>query len=96
MERVFEVKSKAFFIIFEGFSVAKNCLRPESVPLIIARFQVQYDQYFPRFSYFADFRRVKQQRNMRNKENIDHILRDKRSITCLWLTHEISEINIYD
>ena len=24
---------KTFFIIFKGFSVAKNCLRPESGPL---------------------------------------------------------------
>ena len=28
-----EVKSKAFFIIFKGLSVAKNYLRPESAPL---------------------------------------------------------------
>ena len=28
------VKSKAFFIIFKRFSVAKNCLRPDSAPLI--------------------------------------------------------------
>ena len=27
------MKQKAFFIIFKGLSVAKNCLRPESVPL---------------------------------------------------------------
>ena len=29
----FEVKLKAFFIIFKGLWVAKNCFRPESVPL---------------------------------------------------------------
>ena len=28
------MKSKAFFIIFEGFSVPENCLRPNSAPLI--------------------------------------------------------------
>ena len=33
-KRAFEVKSKTFFIIFKGLSVAKNCLRPESAPLI--------------------------------------------------------------
>ena len=27
------MKQRAFFIIFKGFSVAKNCLRPESAPL---------------------------------------------------------------
>ena len=27
----------AFFIIFKGLSVAKNCLRPESVPLMFFR-----------------------------------------------------------
>ena len=32
MKRAFEVKEKAFFIIFKGLLVAKNCFRPESVP----------------------------------------------------------------
>ena len=32
-KRGFEVKYKPFFIIFKGLSVAKNCLRSESVPL---------------------------------------------------------------
>ena len=31
-KKAFEVKQKAFFIIFKGRSVAKNCLRLESVP----------------------------------------------------------------
>ena len=31
----FQVKLKAFFIIFKGLSVAKNCPRPESAPLIV-------------------------------------------------------------
>ena len=30
MKRAFRVKKKAFFIIFKGLSVAKNCPRPES------------------------------------------------------------------
>ena len=30
---IFKVKEKAFFIFFKGFSVAKNCLRPESTSL---------------------------------------------------------------
>ena len=34
MKRAFEVKQKAFFIIFNRFSIAKDCLRPESTPLI--------------------------------------------------------------
>ena len=29
------MKPKAFFIIFQGFSVARNCLRPETAPLTI-------------------------------------------------------------
>ena len=33
MKRAFEVKQKAFFIIFKGLSVAKNCLRAESASL---------------------------------------------------------------
>ena len=33
IKRAFEVKSKAFFIIFKGLSVAKNYLRPESASL---------------------------------------------------------------
>ena len=33
-EKSFEVKLKAFFIIFKGISVVKSCLRPESVPLM--------------------------------------------------------------
>ena len=32
-KRVIKVKSKAFFIIFKGLLVPKNCLRPESAPL---------------------------------------------------------------
>ena len=34
-KKTFEVKLKAFFIIFKGLSVAKTCLRPESAPLIL-------------------------------------------------------------
>ena len=30
-KKAFEVK--AFFIIFKGLSIVKNCLRPESAPL---------------------------------------------------------------
>ena len=33
MKRAFDVKQKAFFIIFKVLSAAKNCLRPESLPL---------------------------------------------------------------
>ena len=33
MKRAFEVKQKAFFIIFKGLSVVKNCLRPDSALL---------------------------------------------------------------
>ena len=33
-KRAFEVKSKAFFIIFQGFLIAKNCLGPESTSLM--------------------------------------------------------------
>ena len=33
MKRAFEVKQKAFFVIFKGLSVAKYCLRHESAPL---------------------------------------------------------------
>ena len=32
-EKSFRDEKKAFFIIFKELSVAKNCLRPESVPL---------------------------------------------------------------
>ena len=35
-KRVFKVKQKAFFIIFKGLSVAKNCLRPEGAPLKVS------------------------------------------------------------
>ena len=31
-KRSFKVKKRAFLIIFKRFSVAKNCLRPESAP----------------------------------------------------------------
>ena len=33
MNRPFEMKQKAFFFIFKGLSIAKNCLKPESAPL---------------------------------------------------------------
>ena len=32
-KRLFEVKERAFLINFKGLSVAKNFLRPDSVPL---------------------------------------------------------------
>ena len=32
-KKSFEVKLKAFFIIFKWLAIAKNCLRPESTPL---------------------------------------------------------------
>ena len=35
-KRAFEMKWKAFFIIFKGFSVAKNCPRFKSAPLNLA------------------------------------------------------------
>ena len=35
MKRAFMGKEKAFFIIFKGLSVAKNCLRPESAALML-------------------------------------------------------------
>ena len=34
-KRAFEVKQKTFFIIFKGLLVTKNCIRPESAPLIL-------------------------------------------------------------
>ena len=34
-KRAFEVKQKVFFIIFKGLSIAKNCLRPKSAPIIL-------------------------------------------------------------
>ena len=33
MKRAFKVKHKVFFVIFKGLSIAKNCLRPDSMPL---------------------------------------------------------------
>ena len=33
-KKSFEMKSKVFFIIFKGLSIAKNCLRSESAPLM--------------------------------------------------------------
>ena len=47
--------------------------------LAIARFRVQYGQYFPNFS-------CEIKANMRNEENISHNVRDKRAITSLSLT----------
>ena len=35
MKKAFKVKRKAFFINFQGFSVAKNCLKLETVFLTI-------------------------------------------------------------
>ena len=35
--RTFKAKQKAFFINFQGLSVAKNCLRPESAALKVFR-----------------------------------------------------------
>ena len=32
-KRTFKIKQKAFFIVFKGVSVVRNCLRPESVSL---------------------------------------------------------------
>ena len=32
LRTTFQVKSKAFFVIFKGLSVARNCVRPYSAP----------------------------------------------------------------
>ena len=34
MKSAFKMKQKAFFIIFKGLSVSKNCLKPENAPLM--------------------------------------------------------------
>ena len=39
-KRTFKVRPKAFFINFKGFSVTKNCFRPETAPLLTCNFQV--------------------------------------------------------
>ena len=44
-KRTFEVKWNAFFIIFKGHSVAKNCLRPESAPL--SAFKSEIKKWWP-------------------------------------------------
>ena len=41
-KRDFHIKCKTFFIIFEGLSVARNCLRPETGPLNILANLSQY------------------------------------------------------
>ena len=48
MKRPFEVKQKAFFIIFRGLSVAKNSLRPESAPL-----NIHYNPFVSKISVFS-------------------------------------------
>ena len=40
MTKASEVKEKAFFFIFKGFSVAESFLRPESAPLRFVQFSV--------------------------------------------------------
>ena len=47
-KRAFEVKWKAFFTNFIGLSVAKNCLKPESAPLIITNL-IQKVTVLPQF-----------------------------------------------
>ena len=44
MKGAFEVKQKAFFIIFKELSVAKICLRPESAPLTLSASTLQNGQ----------------------------------------------------
>ena len=40
------INLKAFFIIFKGLSVAKNCLRPESAPLKPKSLQIKKHSAF--------------------------------------------------
>ena len=51
--------------------------------LTITQFRVQYDQYFPSFSY-------KIQQNIKNEENIDYIVTGKRLVTSLSPIYKIS------
>ena len=46
-KRAFKVKQKAFFIIFKGLSVAKNCLIPERVPLKKVYYEVYIRDAIP-------------------------------------------------
>ena len=63
-ERVFDVKWKAFFIIFKGLSAAKNYLRPESAPLIskkrahLTRWPIQRSSSFFAIWKFFEFVRA--------------------------------------
>ena len=58
MRRAFKVKQKVFFISFKGLSVAKNCLRPESVPLkvkgLVSQKELEYFTYeFKKSAYLG-------------------------------------------
>ena len=71
--------------------LSKNQQNLKKYALVIARFWVQYGQYFPSFSYFADlFHKPLGERNKskiwKNQENTGHINRDIRAITTLSLT----------
>ena len=44
-KRVFKIKLKVFFIIFKGLSVLKNCLRTETVPLLLFENEVRTTSY---------------------------------------------------
>ena len=44
-------------------------------------FRIKNDQNFLSFLYYADLRPTEQ--NMRSEENIDHIVRDRHSVTSL-------------
>ena len=44
------MKQKAYFIIFKGFSVARNCVRPDSAPLSYRSVTlVEINLYYSRF-----------------------------------------------
>ena len=57
-KRTFKVRKKNFFVTFKGLSVAKNCLRPESAPLIIT---LENNKFIPSFCDVKNLNRVFQQ-----------------------------------
>ena len=55
-KKTLEMKLKAFFIIFKGLLIAKNCLRRESVPLISKGNQLvcKVESQSEHFCFFCD------------------------------------------
>ena len=87
-KKAFKVKQKAFFVIFKGRSIAKNCLRPDSAPFRPSKNLLRHEKakQKQKFKFFFS------PRQRSGREEIKNCLKNIGQQLSLWWL-EISEMD---